>query len=143
MFMQLLRRVVVSTLVLGAFATLSDVVLAEDKPVTINFSCTVPAIGSERCGDPDVNVRVGPARRLNIKIDEIPQSYDKKICVTFTVYHAVTHKELATSGELCEPGQNDRTWTNPKDESIDVYMKVKSTVVSEIKIVGRYIMVRP
>lgn len=143
MSMQFFRRVAVTSLVLGSFATLSDVVLAEDKPIAINFACTVPAIGSERCGDPDLNVRVGPARRLNIKIDEIPQSYDDKICVTFTVYHAVTNKELATSGELCEPGQNDKTWTNPKDESVDVYMKVKSTVTKEIKIAGRYILVRP
>lgn len=143
MSMLILRRVVVSSLVLGAFATLSDVVLAEDKPIVIHYECTIPTTGSERCGDANRNIRVGPLKRLTIQLDQIPYDPRNPIKVTFTVFHAVTNNQLAASREMSQPGEGDRVWTNPKDEAVDVYVTVKSNAWGKVDIAGRYVIDKP
>lgn len=140
---QLLRQVMVSTLLLGSFATIADVAFAEEpRPVMIPFSCTTPRVGADRCGDPDRNVRIGPEKRLTV--DWVTSAdKDPKTCMMFYVIHAVSGKELA-SKELCGAPKSGRLWTNPENKSVDVYVAVKSTNrVSHIDIGGFYIIDKP
>jgi hypothetical protein len=137
----LIRSLLVSTLVLGSFGTLADAALAEEAHISIAYDCTVPRVGAERCGDENRNLHVGRGKRLSIYVDVIS---DDDACLTFFVIHAVSGKLLATSGLICDPGNEpDRTWANPKDEAIDVYVTVKSSVTDLVKIEGRYVIAKP
>jgi hypothetical protein len=137
----LIRSLLVSTLVLGSFGTVADAALAEEAHVSIAYDCTVPRVGAERCGDANQNLHVGRGKRLSIYVDV---SSVRGACMTFFVNHAVSGKLLATSGDMCDVGKEpDRTWTNPKDEPVDVYVTVKSDVSSQVKIEGRYVIAKP
>lgn len=141
MSMQFFQRLAVASLVVGAFATLSDVVLAVDVS-EIYFECMVPRVGKDRCGDPNRNVRVGPLQRLTIQLDKISH---KGVCVTFYVKHAVSGNLLGTTKEMCQPDAGgDQVWTNPQNESIDVYMNVSSdTVKDTLAIEGKFRLDKP
>jgi hypothetical protein len=117
----------------------TDVVLAEEDAQFIAFDCDVPLVGSARCGSPNVNVRVGGRRRLNVQVNSIPS----KSCVKFTVHHAIENKELRTSGEICAKQMASTLWTNPDDETVDVFMTVKSVDYNAYTIRGNYIIDRP
>lgn len=141
MSMQLFQRLAVGTLVVGSFATLSDVVLAVDV-AEIYYSCMVPKVGKDRCGDPNRNVRVGPLQRLTIQLDKISH---KGVCVTFYVKHAVSGNLLATSPKMCQPDAGgEQVWTNPQNEAIDVYMTASSdTVMNSVTIEGKFRLDKP
>ncbi len=141
MSMQFFRRLAVTSLVVGSFATLSDVVLAVDV-AEIYYECMVPKVGKERCGDPNRNVRVGPLQRLTIQLDKISH---KGACVTFYVKHAVSGNLLATSPKMCQPDAGgEQVWTNPQNEALDVYMNVSSdTVWNSLAIEGKFRLDKP
>jgi hypothetical protein len=137
----LIRSLLVSTLVLGSFGTLADA--APPKEVAeIRFECEVPRVGKDRCGDANRNVRLGPAERLTVQVDKIMPAGP---CVTFYVVHAVSGEQLRALPRICQPdGAGTPAWTNPEDEPVDVYMNVSSsTVTTTLVVEGRYRIDRP
>jgi hypothetical protein len=136
--MHLARTLAVSSLVLLSSSTLADVVLAGEGAQIIEFECDVPRWGKDRCGAPNLNIRMGGLKRISVKLSSIP----KDMCVFFTVNHAVADKELATSPKICRDTPVTNVWTNPNDEAVDVSMTVKS-VSGAFPIRGHYVIDRP
>lgn len=135
-----IRHVLVSSLVFGSFGTLADAAVATDV-VEIPYSCTVPWVGTDRCGPVNQNLHIGPGKRLSIYVDKIS---DVDACLTFFVIHAVSGKQLASVDKICDPGQGVYpTWANPKNETLDVYVTVKSSVPFDVTIDGRYAIDKP
>jgi hypothetical protein len=134
--MHLARTLAVSSLVLLSSSTLADAVLAGEGAQLIEFTCDVPLFGSNRCGSPDRNVRVGGNKKLNVQVRSAPAGR----CVTFTVYHAVENKKLVTSREICPHEKATELWPNLKDEGVDVFMIVKSVDNASFTITGTYII---
>lgn len=134
-----IRPLLIATFVLGSFGTLTDAALAEETTRSVVFSCTVPMIGAERCGDNDQNIRVGPEKRLTV---DWTVSGDPKACVTFHVYHAVSN-DLLKSVELCNAPTAAHVWPNPDKKTVDVYVKVSSTRPWSFNIKGFYNVNQP
>jgi hypothetical protein len=142
--MHFARHLVVSAVVLTSSSTLADAVFAESRePQAFAFSCHVPSWGKERCGDADRNVRVGRAKRLLVNVKTMPQNAKDPFCLTFFVYHAVSGDKLQEVPRICETDKPVTIWINPKEEAVDVFMKVSSNKVEAFDITGWYIVDHP
>lgn len=136
--MRLVRTLIASSFVLLTSSMIAEEVAAEDAEF-IAFQCDLPMVGSERCGSPERNVRVGGRKSLNVQLNSIPA----EVCATFTVYHAVDRKEMARPVDVCGDKMAQNLWINGKDEAVDVYMMVKSNTTSRVTIKGHYIIAKP
>jgi len=121
-------------LVLGSVWLTSSLAIAgPPPPLKRAFTCDAPLVGSDRCGDKNKNYRVESGKKVSVHLID-----SQKVQMVFTVYHAVSDKELVTFEPIT--GDNTTTkWTNSDKETIDVYFKVKSVgFVNKTHLEGEY-----
>lgn len=144
--MRFAQTLIVSSFVLLSSTMLADVVLAESRePRAFAFSCTVPSLGKDRCGDADRNVRVGRGKRLLVTVDTVTPKppADKEICFEFFAYHAVSGDQIGHVEKVCTLGKPYGIWANPKETPVDVFLKVGSDSYDKLEITGAYVVDHP